>query len=104
MWGVNPLFAEDIPESSDSILRIFDELDLGLIAYVLIEGSVKEEDPQKNLVYHFFSVERDGTRNLTFAIFISDALCKPFLDSRISNRKKKSEWRWRTFVKTAIDA
>jgi hypothetical protein len=102
--GNEELFAEDIPESGDGILRVFDELDLGLIAYVLVKGSVKIGHPRRRLIYHFLAMERDGTRYLALSILICDAFCEPFLGSKISGKEEKKKSRVHTFVKTAIDA
>jgi hypothetical protein len=70
-------------------VRIFDKLNLCLIAYVLIKGSVKSGHARSRLIYHFLAVKRDGTRYLALAILVRDAFCEPFLRSKVSGGKKK---------------
>jgi hypothetical protein len=62
----------------------------------------------------FFSVEGDGTGNLSFSVFVRNALCQALLrghNSKLNQRggterkkEKKKNASQRTFVTTAIDA
>jgi len=105
-FGENVLFSEQVAETCDGIVRIFDELMLGLVSNVLrSEINSIDHKGDETHTHYFLAMEGDSACDLSLSIFIRYALRQSFLISGYSVHSTGLQYRTQiTFVKTAIEA